>query len=69
MQKAVKRAMDAYALMVNLSPEHERLARERLEKHLSELDGDDNTLAVEGLKFLRDPRPVRQRRAHTPSRD
>lgn len=63
MQKVVDRVMQAYRLMVSLAPEEEVATRERLEMHLATLTGDENTLAVEGLKFLRKPRPMRRRRS------
>lgn len=62
MQSPIDRVMQAYGMMVNLTPEQERATRARLESHLAELDADDNAVAVEGLKFLRgSDRPVRRR--------
>jgi hypothetical protein len=55
MQEAVDRVMQAYRLMVRLSPEDEAATRERLEQHLRGLQGDQNALTVEGLRFLRNP--------------
>lgn len=63
MQKAVERVMQAYTLMVTLSPGEESETRQRLEEHLAGMSGDENVLAVEGLKFLREPRPTRHRRS------
>jgi len=57
MREAVDRVMQAYRLMVRLSPQDEVETRERLEQHLRGVKGDQNTLAVEGLRFLRNPRP------------
>jgi hypothetical protein len=62
MQEAVNRVMEAYGLMVTLSPADEAEARERLQGHLKDMQGDANALAVEGLRFLRTPRGYRQRR-------
>ena len=56
MQRAVDRVMQAYGLLVALSPEEEAAVRERLQRHLSGKQGDENALAVEGLRFLRNPR-------------
>jgi len=53
MQAAIDRVMQAYVLMVTLTPEDESNARERVEEHLAGLDGDERTLTVEGLRFLR----------------
>jgi hypothetical protein len=61
MQEAVDRVMQAYALMVTLSPEEQADARKRLQEHLSGIEGDENALAVAGLRFLRNPRPARRR--------
>jgi len=57
MREAVDRVMQAYRLMVRLSPQDEVETRERLEQHLRGVKGDQNALAVEGLRFLRNPRP------------
>ena len=54
MQAAVDRVMQAYCLMVTLSPADEAQARERLEEHLRNLQGDEHALAIAGLRFLRD---------------
>lgn len=53
MQEAMDRVMQAYGLMVTLSPTDEADARERVQRHLATLQGDENTLAIEGLRFLR----------------
>ena len=53
--------MQAYGLMVTLSPADEVQARERLEGHLRNLPGDENELAIAGLRFLRDPDAYRER--------
>ena len=53
MQTAIDRVMRAYVLMVTLTPEDESSARERLEQHLAHIGGDENALAVEGIRFLR----------------
>jgi hypothetical protein len=42
MQTPIDRVMQAYGMMVNLTPEQERAARERLESHLAEIGADDN---------------------------
>ena len=55
LQAAVDRVMQAYCLMVTLSPADEAQARERLEEHLRNLHGDEHALAIAGLRFLRDP--------------
>jgi hypothetical protein len=61
MQEAVERVMVAYGLMVTLSPAEEAEARERLQAHLREMQADEKTLAVAGLRFLRGSRPYRKR--------
>jgi hypothetical protein len=63
MHSAIDRVMEAYALMVNLTAEEEQATREELGSHLAGIEADDNALAVEGLRYLRDPgRPSRARR-------
>lgn len=61
MQSAVDRVMTAYRLMVNLTPAEDQAAREKLERHLARIKGDEGALAVEGLRYLRDTRPRRTR--------
>lgn len=53
MQEAMERVMKAYGLRVTLSPADQAVARGRVEQHLATLQGDENTLAIEGLRFLR----------------
>jgi hypothetical protein len=62
MPEAIERVMQAYTLMATLSPQDEADARERVGKHLAGISGDENTLAVEGLRFLRGSRQLRSRR-------
>ncbi len=62
-QTPIERVMQAYGMIVALTPEEEQDARRRLEQHLAKIkEADDNALAVEGLKFLRGPRSYRRRR-------
>ena len=45
-------------MMVNLTPDEERNAREKVAAFLATADvEDENSLAVEGLKYLRQARP------------
>jgi hypothetical protein len=53
MEAAIDRVMQAYGLMVNLTSEEERSARERVSQFLAEKTGDEHQLAVEGLRYLR----------------
>jgi hypothetical protein len=58
MQQAIDRVMQAYGMMVNLTPDEERIARERVSAFLARANVDDeNRLAVEGLKYLRRTKP------------
>jgi hypothetical protein len=57
------RVMQAYGMMVNLTPEQEEDARDRLRKFLELRTGTDQELAVEGLQFLRGTRATRRRRS------
>jgi len=53
MRVALDRVMDAYRMMVNLTPEEEQAARRAVERHLSQKPGNETSLAVEGLRYLR----------------
>ncbi|QPF83873.1 hypothetical protein IC762_30085 [Bradyrhizobium genosp. L] len=49
-------------MMVTLAPEEEEEVRQLVLKFVEEQTGDDNTIAVEAIKFLRGPKPSRKRR-------
>ena len=54
MQAAIDRVMRTYAMMTNLSPEEERVAREKVTNYLAEKpEASEQTLTVEGLRYLR----------------
>lgn len=54
MQAALDRVMHTYGMLVNLTAEQERLAREKVASFLAGANTDDeNKLAVEGLRYLR----------------
>ena len=59
MQAAIDRVMKTYAMMVNLTPEQERHAREKVVRFLEGKGFDEHTRTVEGLKYLRG-RPARR---------
>lgn len=59
------RVMHAYGMMVNLTPEQEADARDRLRKFLESRIGTDQELAVQGLQFLRGNGSSRRRSAAT----
>lgn len=60
------RVMHAYGMMVNLTSEREKDARDRLRKFLEHRTGTDQELAVYGLQFLRGNCSSRRRSAATP---
>jgi hypothetical protein len=63
MLAVVNRVIETYGLLVNLSAEQERVAREDVTQFLAALkETDEERLAVEGVKFLRGDRPSRLRR-------
>jgi hypothetical protein len=66
MQAAIDRVMQTYAMMVNLTPEKEAEAREKVSALLKEKGGDEHVLAVEGLKHLLGRATRRRRRAISP---
>jgi hypothetical protein len=54
MQAALDRVMHTYGMIVTLTPAEEHLAREKVAAFLAKAKTDDeNRLAVEGLKYLR----------------
>jgi hypothetical protein len=54
MQAAVDRVMKTYGMIVNLTPDEERAARERVMSYLADKpDADERVLAIEGLRYLR----------------
>ena len=53
MQAAIDRVMQTFTMMASLTPEEAHAARERLKAHLADMDADEKTLAVEGLRYLR----------------
>ena len=62
MQAAIDRVMQTFAMMARLTPEEVQTTRERLTAHLAEMDADEKTLAVEGLRYLRGADRVFKRR-------
>jgi hypothetical protein len=57
MQAAIDRVMKTYGMIVNLTVEQERAAREKVTHHLAEQpQADENALAIEGLRYLRSVR-------------
>jgi hypothetical protein len=55
MQAAIDRVMQTFTMMATFTPQELQAARERLTAHLTGMDGDEKTLAVEGLRYLRGP--------------
>jgi len=53
MKVAVDRVMDAYRMMVNATPNEEQAARRAVERYLADKVGNETSLAVEGLRYLR----------------
>jgi hypothetical protein len=59
----IENIMQAYGMMVNLTPQEDAAARERLAVFLAGRSDDASRLTIEGLKFLRGDRGPRTRRA------
>jgi hypothetical protein len=54
MQAVIDRVMQTYAMIVNLNPDEERAARQRVTDYLAgKPEADEHALAVEGLRYLR----------------
>ena len=62
MQEAIKRVMQTFMMMANLTADEAQATRERLAAHLAGMDVDEKALAVEGLRYLRGPDRVLRRR-------
>lgn len=59
MQAAVDRVMKTYGMIVNLTPDEEKAARERVVSHLAnKSEADERVLAIEGLRYLRNQTSV-----------
>jgi hypothetical protein len=59
MQAAVDPVMRTYGLMVNLTDDEERAAREKVVSFLAEKpEIDEKALAIEGLRYLRSVRQI-----------
>ena len=55
MQVVIDRVMHTYGMLVNLTAEQEVAAREKVSRFLAKTKTDDeNKLAVEGLRYLRE---------------
>jgi len=65
MQTAVERVMQTYGMMVSLTAEQEREARERVCRFLEDKGPDEHKLAVEGLRHLLG-RSTKRRRTASP---
>ena len=61
MQAAIERVMTTYGMIVQLTPEQEQAARERVGRFLQDKGTDEHMLAVEGLKYLRGRATKRRR--------
>ena len=62
MQAAIDRVMQTYGMLVNLTLEQEQAAREKVTAFLAQsMTQDENTLAVEGIRFLRGDRQYARR--------
>ena len=59
--QVIERVMQTYGLLVTLTPDQQVEARDRLSKFLEGKNGDENALAMEGIKYLRGDRFYRRR--------
>ncbi|ODM82239.1 hypothetical protein [Bradyrhizobium elkanii] len=62
METVVERVVRTYGMMVALAPNEEEEVRQRVLKFVEGQAGDNNTIAVEAIKFLRGPKLSRKRR-------
>ena len=57
MEAVIDRVMQTYGMLVNLTPEQEHAAREKVSSFLANVKiEDEQKLAVEGLRYLRTSR-------------
>jgi hypothetical protein len=57
MQAAVDRVMKTYGMIVNLTVDEERAARQKVTSYLAEKpETDEKALAIDGLRYLRSVR-------------
>ncbi|WP_375775989.1 hypothetical protein ACE103_30010 [Bradyrhizobium sp. ma5] len=61
METVVERVVRTYGMMVTLAPNEEEEVRQRVMKFVVGQAGDDNSVAVEAIKFLRGSKPSRRR--------
>jgi hypothetical protein len=54
MQTAIDRVMHTYGMIVNLTADQERDLRERVSEFLQQKTGDERTLAIQGIQYLRE---------------
>ncbi len=59
MQSAIDRVIETYGMIVNLTADEEREAREKVTCYLAKKSGaDERSLAIEGLRYLRTVRGI-----------
>lgn len=59
MEAAVDRMIKACGMIVNLTADEERAAREKVANYLAKKpDSEQNSLAIEGLRYLRSVREL-----------
>ena len=59
MQAAVDRVMKAYGMMVSLTEDEQKATRKKVTSYLAKKPkADENSLAIEGLRYLRSVREM-----------
>jgi hypothetical protein len=59
MQAAIDRVMQTYTMIVNLTPDEQRAAREKVTSFLAgKPEASEHQLVVEGLRYLRSVREL-----------
>lgn len=59
--QVVEWVMQTYGMLVRLSPQEEAEARAQVSRFLKDKKGDEHSLAVGAMKFLRGDGPFRKR--------
>jgi hypothetical protein len=65
MESAIDRVMYAFGLILNLTPDQEEAARQKLTVFLAGKSATQDALAIEGLRYLRKDVASRARRRRT----
>lgn len=61
-EKIIERVVRTYGMIANLTTEQAQVVRQQVAEFIKDKTGDENALAVQAIRHLRAPKPVRTRR-------